>query len=674
MTVLDRMSAGWKAWIILFLLTFGAAAPGVFLLPALDRDESRFAQASKQMLEDNNYILIQYQDELRNKKPAGIHWLQAASTALLTGPEAKEIWTYRVPSWLGAAFATLACFWAGIALVGRRAAFLGAALFGSTLLLTSEAHISKTDGVLIFLTTLGIGALGRLYLGTERPGRMAFLVWLTVAASFLIKGPVTMMVVAFAGLGAFVWSRAGESKGGDWWRPLAHWTGPALFVAIVLPWFLWIQAATDGQYIEGAVGKDLADKFTGASEGHAGWFLYHLSHIPAWFFPATLLFVAGLVASVKQVAGAGGLNTAPVRRLAAAGLALVAGLTVLNYGLAAVPAFEAGSVAETLRTLKPLPAWPFLFIAAVWLMPGAAPGGAGPSDETKGLRLLLAWGGLTYAFFELMPTLLSHYILPAYPAFGLLCGYAAVRLIDGARLPVSNAVGMVLFVLGGVILLAASFPGVTTSLMAEAAGDFRTVSAEEVLAAWAPYRDFPVWLWWGGFALAGLALVELARRHVTASILLAILSSVALGWHVRIHMLPSQVWVQPTETARLALEDVCGVPGEDDVCNVKTPARILALGYAEPSYIMSLGTQNLHPPQTPLDLPADAAAYPVVYLLNFEDRKANEPITDTAARLRAEAEDLGACLTESGSHYALNYSNGDPVHFRAWRFDWGGCP
>ena len=48
MTVLDRLSTGWKAWIILFLLTFGAAAPGVFLLPALDRDESRFAQASKQ--------------------------------------------------------------------------------------------------------------------------------------------------------------------------------------------------------------------------------------------------------------------------------------------------------------------------------------------------------------------------------------------------------------------------------------------------------------------------------------------------------------------------------------------------------------------------------------------------------------------------------------------------
>ena len=100
MTFLDRISSGWKAWVLLFVITFGAAAPGVFNLPALDRDESRFAQASKQMLESGDYIRLRYQDELRNKKPAGIHWLQAGSTALFTGAEAKQIWTYRVPSWL----------------------------------------------------------------------------------------------------------------------------------------------------------------------------------------------------------------------------------------------------------------------------------------------------------------------------------------------------------------------------------------------------------------------------------------------------------------------------------------------------------------------------------------------------------------------------------------------
>ncbi|MAV49400.1 MAG: dolichyl-phosphate-mannose--protein mannosyltransferase, partial [Hyphomonadaceae bacterium] len=303
MTLLDRLSSGRKAWIILFFLTLIAAAPGVFNLPALDRDESRFAQSSKQYLETGDYIVLRYQDEFRNKKPAGIHWLQAGSAAIFGGEDRLEIWPYRVPSWIGAALATLATFWAGLVLIGRRASFIGAALFGSTLLLTSEAHISKTDGVLVFLTSWGIGVLARLYMRDDKSRRLALLFWGIMGASFLIKGPVTPMVTAYAGLGVWVWGKLAEGKVGTWWKPLAWWPGPLLFVAMVLPWFISIQMATEGQYIQGAVGKDLKDKFAGASEGHAGWPLYHLSHIPVWFFPATLLLIPGLRASWSVLRG-----------------------------------------------------------------------------------------------------------------------------------------------------------------------------------------------------------------------------------------------------------------------------------------------------------------------------------------------------------------------------------
>ena len=146
MDLLDRLLSGWKAWLILFAITFTAAAPGVFHMPAMDRDESRFAQASKQYIETGDYLIIRYQDEYRNKKPAGIHWLQSGATHVLGEDENLDIWTYRVPSWLGAAFATLATFWCGIVLIGRRAAFLGAALLPSpsnhpTLLNTSPPYL-----------------------------------------------------------------------------------------------------------------------------------------------------------------------------------------------------------------------------------------------------------------------------------------------------------------------------------------------------------------------------------------------------------------------------------------------------------------------------------------------------------------------------------------------------
>ncbi|MFX8519974.1 hypothetical protein ABTL99_19175, partial [Acinetobacter baumannii] len=52
--------------------------PGFFNIPPVDRDEARFAQATKQMVESGDFVDIRFQDEVRYKKPVGIYWAQAA--------------------------------------------------------------------------------------------------------------------------------------------------------------------------------------------------------------------------------------------------------------------------------------------------------------------------------------------------------------------------------------------------------------------------------------------------------------------------------------------------------------------------------------------------------------------------------------------------------------------
>ena len=52
--------------------------------PVLDRDEARYVQSTKQMIESTNYNSIKFQDEYRSKKPIGIYWLQAASVNLFS--------------------------------------------------------------------------------------------------------------------------------------------------------------------------------------------------------------------------------------------------------------------------------------------------------------------------------------------------------------------------------------------------------------------------------------------------------------------------------------------------------------------------------------------------------------------------------------------------------------
>ena len=64
-----------------FLLVCGLLLflPGFFTIPPIDRDEARFAQATKQMVESGDYVDIRFQDDVRYKKPVGIYWLQSAA-------------------------------------------------------------------------------------------------------------------------------------------------------------------------------------------------------------------------------------------------------------------------------------------------------------------------------------------------------------------------------------------------------------------------------------------------------------------------------------------------------------------------------------------------------------------------------------------------------------------
>src|SRR5471030_1476034 len=143
------LAIGWRPWLLLVALCFCLFLPGIAAMPPLDRDEARFMQATRQMVQSGDLLQIRFQDEARNKKPAGIYWLQAASVALLSTPASVAAWPYRLPSLLGATLSVLMTFAFGARLFGRQAALAGAALLASSLLLVAEAHLAKTDAMLL---------------------------------------------------------------------------------------------------------------------------------------------------------------------------------------------------------------------------------------------------------------------------------------------------------------------------------------------------------------------------------------------------------------------------------------------------------------------------------------------------------------------------------------------
>jgi 4-amino-4-deoxy-L-arabinose transferase-like glycosyltransferase len=220
-----RWSQGWRGPALAAFIAFVAGLPGVFALPPLDRDESRFAQATAQMLESGDFVVIRFQDAPRFKKPVGIHWLQAAAVSAVSRPEAREIWAYRLPSLLGAMLAAAACMWGARAFFGNPTALVAGAILGSTILLSTEAFIAKTDAVLCGAITLAMAGLGRLYARRDAPsgrrGPMAF--WIGISLATLVKGPIGPMVAALAIATLAIWDR---KAGGSFCSPPCAARGP----------------------------------------------------------------------------------------------------------------------------------------------------------------------------------------------------------------------------------------------------------------------------------------------------------------------------------------------------------------------------------------------------------------------------------------------------------------
>lgn len=258
-----------RASLFLVIAALCLFLPGFFSLQPMDRDEPRFAQATKQMLETGDFVAIRFQQEARNKKPVGIYWLQAASVTLgeKLGVEdaRRKIWLYRLPSLIAAIGAVLLTYWTALAFVSRSGAFLAALLLASTVLIGVEARLGKTDATVLATVLAAMGAFARIFLGRAGGSRwlLPAIFWTAIGLGLLVKGPITPLIPLLAGIALFLRDRAAP-----WLRPLKVAPGLLWALLIVLPWFVMIMVLTKGAFLADSVGADMLGKVGSGQEGH----------------------------------------------------------------------------------------------------------------------------------------------------------------------------------------------------------------------------------------------------------------------------------------------------------------------------------------------------------------------------------------------------------------------
>jgi 4-amino-4-deoxy-L-arabinose transferase-like glycosyltransferase len=240
------------------------------------------------MLEDHDFAAAAVDDELRDRSPLAVHWLQAAATAAVADPEARQIWVFRIPAAIGAMIAAAACAWGGAALFGPSAGFLAGVMLGSSLLLAAAGVVDAPGALLCAGVTLAVSALARLRLAADgafaagKRTRLLFWLGLSLAtASGGVVGPVAVGLSV-----ATLWL---AERRAPWLKDLGWVWGLILLAALVGPSL--VAGAVDG-----GQPAPLGWLFAGSGERTPG---VQLLMAPLVFWPFALLLPAAVAKLVR---------------------------------------------------------------------------------------------------------------------------------------------------------------------------------------------------------------------------------------------------------------------------------------------------------------------------------------------------------------------------------------
>jgi 4-amino-4-deoxy-L-arabinose transferase-like glycosyltransferase len=316
------MTKGRRAEWILILVCLTLYLPGFFSMPAIDRDEARFVQASRQMLDAASWhdlIIPMIQDRPRLQKPPLIYWLQSASAWCVSGrlfgssyAIADVVWMYRLPSLFAAIVVSVMTMRLARRMYAPPAAILAGFLIACNPVMFWEARQGRSDMVMLAFIILAIDSLWRvLERRSISPSRRdVVLLWLMVSLGVLTKGPVPLMVVL---LGLLVLSAMERTA--DVWRRVRPGIGVIIVSLPISIWVWMLSKEIDLPVYLSRVWQETGGRAAVAMEGHGGPAGYHVVVMYAAFFPACMLAIPAVIRSFKRAFNTTGRGWTMVRNL-----------------------------------------------------------------------------------------------------------------------------------------------------------------------------------------------------------------------------------------------------------------------------------------------------------------------------------------------------------------------
>jgi 4-amino-4-deoxy-L-arabinose transferase-like glycosyltransferase len=361
----DATNAGVRNYALLFFGCVVFHLAGTWSLPLIDRDEPRFAEASREMIERGDYVVPYFNNHFRFDKPPLTYWAQVTSYKVF----GENDFAARFPSTIAAALTAVLLLAWGSRLGKRNVGWWAAIIFTLSLQTFVHAKAAVADMWLVLFVTLahwaGYELIWRRSLEskhrTSNIEHRTFNVWwsifyLALAFAFLDKGPIGWIPLLTVG------ATIGLARDAELAARFKLVRGILLMLALVALWGIPALIQTHGKFLTIGIGRHVIGRSFGAMEGHGANSLgAYLLLLPFYF---VTIFASFFPWSIKL---------------------------------------------------------PWL-MRKLWRKQeaGVTPHARGYSGRDKIDNYLLAGAGIIFIIFSLIKTKLPHYTLPAFPLLALL--------------------------------------------------------------------------------------------------------------------------------------------------------------------------------------------------------------------------------------------------------------
>lgn len=270
----------------LSLLLFNLGQPMIYIL-----DEAKNAECAREMLVSGNYVVPQFNGQLRTDKPP-LHYFFMAAAYEMFGVSA---FSARFFSAVFGALTILIVYLFARKYVGNRPAIFSSIALLASLHFNFQMRLAVPDPYLIFWMTASFITF-YLFI-TERRKVWLWLMYISIGLGLLTKGPVALALPGLIMLLFLLFTRRFT------WNTISSFhipVGIVIMLAVALPWYWLNYQATGGEWTHGFFFKHNLGRFSETMEGHGGFFLLPLLMVIVGLLPFGIFSVSSAVLAIKQ--------------------------------------------------------------------------------------------------------------------------------------------------------------------------------------------------------------------------------------------------------------------------------------------------------------------------------------------------------------------------------------